>query len=60
MEVREDRGDIRFVLLELKGFFSQHDPRIDRLAARGVPINRIYRIGVFPAPFEAAAVGLGS
>jgi chorismate mutase-like protein len=60
MEVREDRGDIRFVLLELKGFFSQHDPRIDRLAARGVPINRVYRIGVFPAPFEAAAVGLGS
>ncbi len=60
MEVRKDRGDIRFVLLELKGFFGQQDPRIDRLAARGVPINRVHRIGVFPAPFDPAAVGLGS
>lgn len=60
MDVREDRGDIRFVLLELKGFFGQQDPRIDRMAARGVPINRVHRIGVFPAPFEPAALGLGS
>ena len=60
MEVREDRGDIRFVLLELKGFFGQQDPRIDRMAARGVPINRVHRIGAFPAPFEPAAVGLTS
>ncbi len=60
MEVREDRGDIRFVLLELKGFFGQQDPRIDRMAARGVPINRVHRIGVFPAPFDPAAVGLVS
>lgn len=60
MEVREDRGDIRFVLLELKGFFGQQDPRIDRMAARGVPINRVHRIGAFPSPFEPAAVGLTS
>ncbi|MHA1538048.1 MAG: chorismate mutase [Alphaproteobacteria bacterium] len=58
MDVRKDRGDIRFVLLELKGYFGQQDPRIDRLAARGVPINRVHRIGAFPAPFAAATVGL--
>jgi len=60
MEVRKDRGDIRFVLLELKGFFAQHDPRIDRLAARGVPINRVHRIGAFPAPFDPATLVLTS
>ena len=60
MEVREDRGDIRFVLLDLKGFFGHQDPRIDRMAARGVPINRVHRIGAFPAPFDPAAVGLPS
>jgi len=60
MEVRQDRGEIRFVLLELKGFFQQNDPRIDRLAARGIPINKVHRIGVFPAPFEPGALGLGS
>ena len=58
MDVRKDRGDIRFVLLELKGYFGQQDARIDRLAARGVPINRVHRIGAFPAPFAPASVGL--